>query len=168
MRIATDALLTEYWNSIYAAAYNVTGNKMDAEDAAQDAFIRYHMSRKEFDSKEHIRAWLFKVTINRAKDLTRGFWKRNKVSFDDYMKVQDEAAGVCNDLIQKDETNDLMEALFSIPEKLRIVIHLYYYEDYQCDEIAKIVDISQEAVRKRLSRAREMLKKKLSEEWKDD
>lgn len=168
MRIATEALLTEYWNSIYAAAYSVTGNRMDAEDASQDAFVRYHMSKKEFDSKEHIRAWLFKVAINRAKDLTRSFWKRNKVSFDDYMKVQEEASEVCNDLIQKDETNDLMKALFQIPEKLRIAVHLYYYEGYQCGEIAKILNISQTAVRKRLSRAREMLKEKLSEEWEDD
>ena len=83
MRIATEILISEYWNDIYTAAYSITRNRMDAEDAAQDAFVRYHMHKKQFVSKEHIRAWLFRVAINRAKDIVKRQGKKKRVSYEE-------------------------------------------------------------------------------------
>ncbi len=86
MRLGTETIIAEYWESVYAAAYIICRDRMDAEDAAQDAFVKFFMQRKEFRSKEHIRAWLLRTAINRAKDMTRSFFRKNKVPFEDAVR----------------------------------------------------------------------------------
>lgn len=76
MRLSTEEIISEYWQSIYAVAFNVCKNQMDAEDVAQDTFVKYHMHNKQFDNKEHLRAWLIKVTINAAKNNIKSFWRK--------------------------------------------------------------------------------------------
>lgn len=66
------------------------------------------------------------------------------------------------------ESEELFETVMKLPEKYRIVIHLFYYEDYTVHEIADILRITESNVKVRLSRGRGMLKEKLQEEWKDD
>ena len=66
------------------------------------------------------------------------------------------------------ESEELFETVMKLPEKYRIVIHLFYYEDYNVNEIADILKISQSNVKARLSRGRSLLKERLQEEWNDD
>ena len=66
------------------------------------------------------------------------------------------------------ESEELFETVMKLPEKYRIVIHLFYYEDYTVHEIADILRITESNVKVRLSRGRVMLKEKLREEWEDD
>ncbi|MEI3138343.1 MAG: sigma-70 family RNA polymerase sigma factor [Lachnospiraceae bacterium] len=66
------------------------------------------------------------------------------------------------------QSRDLFEEVMKLPEKYRIVIHLFYYEDYSVREIADILKLSESNVKVRLSRGRAMLKDSLKEEWEDD
>ena len=66
------------------------------------------------------------------------------------------------------ESSDLFESVLKLPEKYRIAIHLYYFEDYSTGEIADILKISLSNVKARLSRGRMLLKEALKEEWEDD
>ena len=66
------------------------------------------------------------------------------------------------------EAETLFETVMQLPEKYRIVIHLYYYEDYAVSEIADILKLSESNVKTRLSRGRGMLRKALKEDWNDD
>lgn len=83
MRQLLQELIEHYQNNLYAAAFNVCKNPEDAEDVVQDTFIQYHITKKEFESEQHIRAWLLRVAINKAKNVNRTFWKQNKVSLED-------------------------------------------------------------------------------------
>ena len=67
MRQTIQELVDRYQNSLYAVAFNVCKNQQDAEDAVQDTFLQYYNSKKEFESEQHIRAWLIRVAINKAK-----------------------------------------------------------------------------------------------------
>lgn len=87
MRLETQALAEQYRDRLFAAAFQVCGNAADAEDAAQEALLRYHLSDKEFENQEHIRAWLLRVAINWAKNISRSFWRRNTVPLEDYMET---------------------------------------------------------------------------------
>ena len=131
----------------------------DAKDVVQDTFIQYHTSTKDFTDEQHIRAWLFRVALNRAKDINRSFWRKHKVSLEDYTETLPFA---------KPADHDLFDAVMQLPEKYRIVIHLFYYEDYRIHEIADILKISESNVKVRLSRGRTLLKDVLKEEWSDD
>lgn len=159
MKQTVQELVALYQNNLFAAAFNVCKNAQDAEDIVQDTFIQYYTMKKEFDNEQHIRAWLLRVAINKAKNANHTFWRRNKLSLDDYMETL---------TFETPQSENLFETVMQLPEKYRIVIHLYYYEDYSVREIADILRISESNVKARLSRGRGMLKAVLKEEWDDE
>ena len=159
MRLPVDTLVQRYHQNLYALAYTVCSNREDAEEAAQDAFIQYHISKKEFDSEEHIRAWLIRVTINKAKNAAKSFWRPNRTSLEDQLTTLS---------FESEEASQVFEAVMQLAPKYRIVVHLFYYEDYSVREIAEILKISEANVKTRLSRARAMLRDTLKEVWSDD
>lgn len=159
MRLPVQTLMEAYKNHLYAAAFNVCKNAEDAEDVIQDTFVQYYTSKKEFDNEQHIRAWLIRVAINKAKNVNRTFWRKNKVSLEEYMETLS---------FETQESRNLFETVMKLPEKYRITIHLFYYEDYAVNEIAEILNISVSNVKVRLSRGRAMLKEVLKEEWDDE
>lgn len=152
MRIQTEVLVERYRNHLFAAAFHICKNAADAEDVVQDTFLKYHISEKEFDSEQHIRAWLIRVAINAAKNVNLAFWRRACVPLEDYMDSLP---------FEAPEDRELMRQVLSLKEKYRIVIHLYYYEDYSVKEIASILHLTESAVKVRLSRGRELLKNAL-------
>ena len=159
MRLETQALAEQYRDRLFAAAFQVCGNAADAEDAAQEALLCYHLSDKEFENQEHIRAWLLRVAVNWAKNISRSFWRRNTVPLEEYMETLE---------FDCQESRDIFREVMALPEKYRLVIHLYYYEDYSVQEISRILGIRVSNVKVRLSRGRQMLKATLQEVWDDD
>ena len=159
MRMETQALAETYRDRLFAAAFQVCGNAADAEYAAQEALLRYHISEKQFESEQHIRAWLLRVAINCAKNLSRSFFRRNTVPLETYMETLEFDSG---------ESQEIFREVMSLPKKYRLVIHLYYYEDYSVAEIGRILALTESNVKVRLSRGRQLLKKSLQEEWDDE
>lgn len=155
MRQPLEALIERYQRSLYAAAFNICRNSEDANDAVQDTFIQYYTSGKEFRDEEHLKAWLLRVAVNRAKDITRSFWRRNKISIEEYAEEIP---------FENQEDRELFEAVMKLPEKYRDVIHLYYYEELSVKEIAGILGASQGSVKMRLSRGRSFLRDVFKEE----
>ena len=159
MRMETQALAETYRDRLFAAAFQVCGNAADAEDAAQEALLRYHISEKQFESEQHIRAWLLRVAINCAKNVSRSFFRRNTVPLEDYMDSLEFDSG---------ESREIFREVMNLPETYRLVIHLYYYEDYSVAEIGRILGLTESNVKGRLSRGRQLLKKALQEVWDDE
>ena len=159
MREPVQELVERYQQNLYAAAFNVCKNQMDAEDIVQEAFLQYYTSKKEFDDEQHIRAWLIRVVINKATNCNLTFWRRNKCSLDDYIETL---------VFETPASKELFEEVMKLPEKYRIVIHLFYYEDYSVREIADILKLSESNAKVRLTRGRTLLRNVLKEEWDDD
>ena len=159
MRMETQALAETYRDRLFAAAFQVCGNAADAEDAAQEALLRYHVSEKQFESEQHIRAWLLRVAINCAKNASHSFFRRNTVPLEMYMETLEFDSG---------ESREIFREVMNLPETYRLVIHLYYYEDYSVAEIGRILGLTESNVKVRLSRGRQLLKKALQEVWDDE
>lgn len=159
MRQSVQELIERYQNNLYAIAFSICKNPSDAQDVVQDTFIQYYISKKEFEDEQHLRAWLIRVAINKAKNLTLTFWRQHKVSLEEYMETL---------TFETPESENLFEEIMKLPKKYRIVIHLFYYEDYSVKEIAEILKLSQSNVKVRLSRARALLKEALKGEWNYD
>lgn len=159
MKLTAEEAYRKYADRVFAAAFSVCGNRADADDAVQETFIRYCSGSEDFRDEGHIRAWLMRAAINRAKDLRRSFWRRNRVSWEDYMAEIP---------FEEPEDGRLFEAVMRLPEKYRTVIHLFYYEEYDIREIAEILHRKQGTVKSQLSRGRQLLKQMLKEEWTDD
>ena len=159
MRSDTQVLFEAYRQNVYAAAFSICKNAADAEDILQETFLQYHQTNKQFESEQHIRAWLLRVALNRAKDVYRQKKRRRETALEDYMETL---------TFPSPESGALFSAVMALPEHYRSVIHLFYYEDYTVDEIAKLLRLTQSNVKVRLSRARKLLKESLGEDWNDD
>ena len=159
MKPSVEMLIEKYRHNLYVMAFSVCKNAQDAEDVVQYTFIQYWSVRKEFESEQHIRAWLMRVAINKAKNKISTFFRRNSLPLEDYIQTL---------TFESEESSELFEAVMSLPDKYRIVIHLFYYEDYSVNEIADILKLTQGNVKVRLSRGRLMLRHTLKEGWDHD
>ena len=159
MRLTLEQLIPQAQDRLYQAAYAVCGNRQDAEDAVQDAFLKYYRSQKEFDTQEHLEAWLLRVTVNRGRDLVRAFWRRNRESLEDYAETL---------AFQAPEDGEVFRAVMGLKPKYRAVIYLYYREGYSVREIAGALGVREGTVKSWMSRARARLKEILQEGWRDE
>lgn len=146
----------QYLDVVYRAALSYCKNKNDAEDAAQNTFLKLLKTDTEFQNEEHIRKWLIRVAVNECKNIWKSFWHKNITSFDELEKEPE--------YIEPDK-KELFGEVMKLPQKYRIVIHLYYYEDCSVKEIAQTLEISESNVQTRLMRARNKLKLQLGEAW---
>ncbi len=141
-----EEIFQEFGNMLYRVGVVMLRSRHDAEDAVQDTLIKYMEHKSEFQSKEHLKAWLLRVNINICKNKLR-FYQRHP-------SIPLEQLG----MVYKDEEDCvLMEALMKLPANYKEVFLLYYVEGYKIREISEILKVSESAVKKRLERGREKL-----------
>ena len=131
---------------LYRVAFLMLNNKLDAEDAVQETYIRMLMKKPVFRDEEHGKAWLLRVCINICKNQIR-FRKR-------HLAEKIEKYDVAVDSIKEWE---VLQALSSLPIKLREPIVLSTLAGYTIRETAEILGITEAAVKKRIQRGREKL-----------
>ncbi len=156
MRINTETAAEKYRDRLFAAAFHICRNAADADDVVQETLLRYHKTDMEYENEEHLKAWLLRVAINQAKNVNRSFFRHRIVPLEDYMETLTFDSG---------DSENLFLEVMHLPEKYRIVIHLYYYEEYSVRQISQILGISDSNTKIRLARGRAKLKEKLQEEW---
>lgn len=139
-------VLQLYGNRIYRIAFSRTKNKQDAEDIVQEVFIKYMTTDIIFFEEEHRKAWLFRVAMNASISLMRSAWFKHTAPLED------------NLVTELKEESCIYEEVLKLPEKYRILIHLFYYEDMSVKEIAEVLKKSENAVKTGLHRARKKLK----------
>ena len=130
-------------------------NHADTEDVFQTVFFKYYLSSKVFESDEHEKAWIIRVTINACKDHLKSFFRSRTVSLDEIAELTSEAAP---------ENSDVLEAVLSLPEKYRDVVYLHYYEDYTAPQISRILHKNVNTIYTLLTRSKELLREKLGGE----
>jgi len=148
------SLYNQYSDIVYRLAVNYLRNLHDAEDAVQAVFIKL-INGKSMPEIGKERNFLICITINYCKDVLRSTWKRRTIPLEE---------AINETTFENEVVYDLFNSIMKLPDKLRVVIHLHYYEGYNFSEIASILKISSSAVSMRLHRARNILKEKLMEE----
>ena len=148
-----DDLAVRFQDMIYRLALSYLRSPHDAEDVVQEVLIKLYTAKKDFESDDHVRFWLVRVTSNEAKRTLRR--RRPAPSLDE-----------CAELIAEDdaEARAVFEAVMSLDDKLREVTVLHYYQGFKLAEIARIVKVPPGTVGTRLKRAKEKLKELLGEE----
>lgn len=147
--------VNEYSSTIYKVAFHITCNKEDAYDVCQDVFLKLFNNFDKINDDEHLKAWLIRVAVNCAKSYCTKGYKKNTVSIDDVNE---------NEFAVSNEEDNTIDKVLKLPEKYRVVIHLFYYQEMSVDEIAEILQIGKSAVKTRLSRGRKLLEKVIREE----
>ena len=148
------AYAVKYKDTVYRVALNFLGSPEDAEDAVQEVLMRLYLSKERFEGDEHVKRWLIRVTLNFCKNVARAERRRIPTPPEDLaLSVPFEA----------EEQIALFTAVMSLPEKYRVPLYLFYYEEYSVKEIGRVMEISESAVTTRLSRARAILRTELEE-----
>lgn len=150
-------LLEMYSGMVYRIAYARTQNRSDAEDITQNVFLKYISADKTFRSEEHRKAWLLRVAVNCANDFVTSAHYRHKADLVEFSGGSEEPS------YEIEEKSEVYYAVQSLPEKYRVPIHLFYYEDMSTAQIAKALGERESTVRSHLTRARKMLKEILKE-----
>ncbi len=142
-------VINKYSNMVYRLALTRTNSKENSEDIYQEVFLKLAKKMPKFESEEHEKAWLIRVTINCSKNLLQsGFLKNTSELKEDIT-------------FETKERHDIYYAVQRLPLKYRTIIYLYYYEDYKINQISKIIRVNENTVKSRLARARQRLKQDL-------
>lgn len=127
-------------------------NYSDTEDIFQTVFLKYVLHSKPFESEEHEKAWIIRVTVNACKDLLKSVFRSQTVPLDTLIETPQ---------AQELQHTELLGAVLSLPPKYKDVVYLYYYEGYSAEEISRILKKNVNTVYTLLTRARKILKKEL-------
>lgn len=149
-RTESDILQTieQYSDSLYKIAFSYTRCKATAEDILQDIYLKYMKCEINFENDMHKKAWLIRVAINECKKFYRLFWNSKRMPLEDIYTFE------------TPERHEIFYSVVKLPQKYRIVIHLFYYEELPVKEISKILSINENTILSRLHRGRKMLKEK--------
>ena len=141
--------MTAYGDTVYRLALCRLQCVEDAEDVYQDVFLGFFRQGVTGWDGEHTKAWLIRAALNRCADLGRLRQRRGTLSLDE---IPDAAGPV------DEAAAELWDAVARLPEKLRVVVHLFYSEGYESGEIGALLGVPAATVRSRLRRARAELK----------
>ena len=144
----------DYTDAVYRVAFHACKNPADSQDIVQNVFLRLYRSNPEFDSREHARRWILRVAVNESKRLVCSAWFHRHISLEETAQHFE---------IASPEETGLFQAVMALPRKYRVPLYLYYYEGFPVKEVAALCGLKDSTVRTRLQRARERLKKELSD-----
>ena len=149
-----EQIMYTHGNMLFRLSLAMLGNTGDAEDVVQEILIKYIEKAPEFENEEHKKSWLITVASNKCKDLLR-FHKRHEV-----VELEE-----WNSVVNETIDSGILEALMTLPEKFRLVLILYYVEEYRIEEIAKIIGKTKSAVKMRLQKGRRLLEEIYRKEY---
>lgn len=144
-------LFRKYGDDVFRLAYSYLGSRADGEDVCQSVFLKLAEGKTVLLPGRE-KSWLLTCAANLCKSQLRSFWRRNVGELDESVPFQD------------GPDRAVWDAVMALPHKYRAVVHLYYWEGYDQGEIGEILHLSRTAVQTRMSRARDMLRKELSDD----
>ncbi len=153
-----EEMVKAYSDMIYGVAMRYVRNRTDAEDVYSDVFYRYFRRERKFDSEEHRKAWLLRVTVNASKEflMNRGY----KEELNEDMFGDEPISGSWDT-----STEDILavrDALKKLDDEYREIIELYYFSGLSVAEISKMLQRSVNTVKSQLLRGRNKLKEMLA------
>ena len=145
----------EYTGAVYRVAFHACKNPADSQDIVQNVFLRLYRASPSFESPEHARRWILRVAVNESKRLVCSPWFHRHVPLEEYAQ----SLGM-----ESPQETGLFQAVMGLPKKYRVPLYLYYYEGYPVKEVAALCGLKESTAQTRLQRARERLKKELSDD----
>jgi len=155
--MSVDEVVNTYGDMLYRLCFIILKNENDAQDAVQETVTSFFEKKPQLRNDEHTKAWLISVAKNKCRDILRYKKRHNHLDID----------GV-SDIPSTPQSSEVLEVLMSLPEKFRLVLTLYYVEEYKTEEIARIIGKTPSAVKMRLQKGRRLLKEKYQKEVFDD
>ena len=160
-----NSCVEKYLKMVYRISFHYFGNREDAEDVSQDVFTKLFSSTVKFISDEDVKAWLIRVTTNMCHSYYRNPFRRRRTEIDE--TELENIADISSSEQRLVDRKVVIDAVMSLPEHYRIIVYLFYYEEYSIHQISSILKIKETTIQTRLSRAREKLRNILSDSFEE-
>ena len=158
--------LEKYFEKYYSLCYRVAFTQVkahaDAEDVAQEVFMRLLRYQPKFACLEHEKAWMIRAALNLSRDFIKSKWRSATVGLDAVAEAEKSYFHVPH--LREYET---LWMILQLPERYRNCLYLFYYEDYSIEEISGLLEMPKNTVKTNLRRGREELKKAIQSEEED-
>ena len=145
----------KFGDTALQAAFCCTGSRQDAEDIAQEVFFALHKKPRAFNDDEHLKAYILRAVINRAKNLHKSVWRRLRVDLED---VPETALAVEDD----SSAEAIIQMIRALPQPYSAVVYLHDCEGYTIREIAALLGKNENTVSSLLRRGHKRLRMELS------
>ena len=155
-------LVERYQNLVFTIAFRITGNREEAEEVAQDVFMKVYNGLSGFEGTAKFSSWLYRIAYNTALTKIRNRREGFK-NLDDLGPAESGASSspVLNEVEQVFTRDYLNQAINMLEPEEATVISLFYLSEQSLDEIAEILNIEANAAKVRLHRARKKLREKM-------
>jgi RNA polymerase sigma-70 factor (ECF subfamily) len=168
-----ELLLRKYRTPLVNFLYRMVRDTAVAEDLAQEVFLRVYRAREEYAPSAKFTTWMFRIATNLALNSVRdNRHRRMEISMDQSvdsgeedarpLEVADRAPTVEQELVARSRAEMIMRAIHSLPEKQRAAVLLHKYQELDYDEIARVLECSESALKSLLFRAYETLRVELA------
>ena len=171
-----ELLLQKYRTPLVNFLYRMVRDRASAEDLAQEVFLRVYRARKDYVASAKFTTWLFRIATNLALNAVRdGRYHQLEISLDQrvstgdaneteapMLDVADRKPGIEQQLVDRDRVAMIRQAINKLPEKQRVAVLLHKYHELDYDEIARILECSESALKSLLFRAYETLRIELA------
>ena len=161
--------IAEYGKDLYSFCCYLTYSKMEADDLYQDTFVKV-IELGKIDVSNNPKSYLLSIAVRLWKNRKRKLERRRRALVSDTMeeldqegRLQTNKSSPEQEMIQREQKENVQHAVSGLPDKLRIVALLYYMEDRKVMEISEILHVPQGTVKSRLHKARKILREKLED-----
>ena len=137
---AFDEIVKRYQRKVYMLARRILGNHEDADDVAQEVFIKLFYSLNDFKGESSLFTWIYKITVNECNSFLRKKKIKEFVQIDDVVNLLKFSQTPEQELLDKEEKNLIERAIEKLPAKQRMVFVMRFFEDLDYQEIAKILN----------------------------
>lgn len=160
-----DLLYEKYKNMALRTAYLITGDRSYSEDVVQDTFVKVYLHCRELKNDSGFKAWMMQILVRTAYKCGRK--KSRELPDDEAVQKADtgRSPSSLEQVIMQEEAQAIARAVRTLPVKQRSVVVLYYYQQYQINEIAQMLGCLEGTVKSRLHTARKQLKKALEDDF---
>lgn len=152
-------LVNAYKDLVFTLALRMLRHREEAEEAAQDAFIKAYKSLDKFKGDSKFSTWIYRVTYNTCLDSIKKNKKHiNNVSIDEFTINKIETIdNALEEMIKAEKSNLIKQCINRLPSEDSYILTLYYFEELTLEELSKIIDVSSNTLKVKLFRARKKL-----------
>lgn len=167
--VSIEKYIEEYGKDVYSFCMYLTKNRFDADDLYQQTFLVAY-EKGSIDSDKNPKSYLITIAVNIWNNqIRKTMWRRKKadiIQYDEYAleRIEDKDGSIEEELIDKEEKNRIRKIVDTLPDKMRIVILMFYMEDMSIEDIAAALKIPAGTVKSRLFKAKKLLKEKMAYE----
>ncbi len=155
-----ETVIEQYKQMVFGIALSYTRSANDADDVFQEVFLTYYRKNIAYRDEEHRKAWLIRTAVYCVKRVISSTWRKKIVPLDENLPV--------DFVFHLEEENLVFNAMSKLPDKYRIAIHLFYFEEMSVKEISSSLKVKEGTVKVQLKRGRSLLRAQLKGDYFDE